>query len=192
MKSYTDRLLDLVERGKGNEEKYQRLCAEADERRESKKEPFVERAVEAIQKLIPEAEKHGVRLGVENREKLEEIPFDSDLQFLFKRLDHPSVIYWHDVGHAQIKENLGFIGHAMHLESLQDQLGGLHIHDVVPPGKDHRAPGTGSVDFAALKPFIKPDAVKVFELSPRLSADEVRQGVEHVRTLWTSEHVAGG
>ena len=35
----------------------------------------------------------------------------------FKEFSDPLVCYWHDCGHAQIKENLGFIQHAMHLES---------------------------------------------------------------------------
>jgi sugar phosphate isomerase/epimerase len=126
----------------------------------------------------------GVRLGVENREKLEELPFEGDLQFLFNQLDNDSVVYWHDTGHAQIKENLGFISHSMHLESMRERLGGLHIHDVVFPGRDHRPPGAGDVDFSALKPCVRPETVKVFELSPKLTIDELRTGVDHVRNLW--------
>jgi len=184
MRSYTDKLLSLVERGEQNGVKYQRLCMEADEKRGARKEAFFERSMQFLERLIPEAEQRGLTLGIENREALEEIPFESDFHFLFNQLDHPSVRYWHDFGHAQIKENLGFISHAMHLESLQDHLAGMHIHDVLFPGRDHSPPGTGTVDFATLKSYAKPDSIKVFELSPRLSDDEVRTGVEHVRSLW--------
>ena len=96
------------------------------------------------------AEKRGLKLGCENREAVEEIPFESDFQFLFRELKSPALVYWHDTGHAQIKENLGFIHHPMHLESLADRLYGFHVHDVQFPGRDHRAPGTGTVDFAAI------------------------------------------
>jgi len=184
MRDYTAKLMAMVERGRQNEEKYQRLCMEADEKRESKKAGFLERSLQFLEKLISEAEKRGLRLGIENREALEEIPFEPDLPALFEQFEGPTVVYWHDVGHAQIKENLGLISHVMHLESLQQRLGGMHIHDVEFPGRDHRPPGSGSVDFAALKPFVKPDTVKVFEFSPRLSGEEVRAGVEHVRSLW--------
>jgi sugar phosphate isomerase/epimerase len=184
MKVYTDKLLALAERGRQGDDKFQRLCADADEKRESRKEPFLDRSLEFLARLAPEAEKRGLKLGVENRERIEELPFDSDFQFLFRQLDRDNVSYWHDVGHAQIKENLGFIRHAMHLEALSDHLAGLHIHDVEFPGRDHRAPGGGSVDFTALARFVRPDAIKVFELSPRLDADEVRRGVEHVRSCW--------
>lgn len=184
MRDYTEKLLSMVKRGQQNEERYQRLCMEAEEKRESRKEGFLARSIQFVERLIPEAENRGLKLGIENREALEEIPFEPDFPFLFKTLDHPAVIYWHDVGHAQIKENLGFISHRMHLESLQRWLGGMHIHDVEFPGRDHRPPGAGTVDFAALKPFVTPDAIKVFELSPRLSTEEVRRGVDHVLSLW--------
>jgi len=184
MKDYTDKLLDLVARGEKESPKYERLCAELDEKRESKKEPFLERMKEVLKKLVPEAAGRGVKLGVENREALEELPFESDFQFLFRELASPNLFYWHDTGHAQIKENLGFIHHAMHLESLRDRLLGFHLHDVQFPGRDHCAPGTGVIDFAALKPMVKPEHVKVFELSPGLSADEVKRGVQHLKSVW--------
>ena len=184
MRDYTDKLMTMVERGRQNEEKYQRLCMEVDAKREAKKEGYVQRAMQFLEKLVPEAEKRGLRLGIENREALEEIPFESDFDTFFGKFDSPTVMYWHDFGHAQIKENLGFISHLMHLGSMQPRLGGMHIHDVVFPGQDHRPPGAGTVDFASLKQFVKADTIKVFEFSPRLSADEVRGGVEHVRQLW--------
>jgi sugar phosphate isomerase/epimerase len=59
----------------------------------------------------------------------------------------------------------------MHLESLRDRLYGFHVHDVQFPGRDHCAPGTGMIDFAALKPLVKPEHIKVFELSPGLTVE---------------------
>ena len=129
---------------------------------------------ETLRKILPEAESRGVKLGIENREALEEIPFESDFQFFFREFTSPAIVYWHDTGHAQIKENLGFIHHAMHLESLRDRLAGFHIHDVQFPGRDHCAPGSGTIDFAALKPMVKPEHIKVFEFSPALTVEEVK------------------
>jgi len=123
-------------------------------------------------------------LVIENREALEEIPFESDFGFFFKEFDDPLVCYWHDTGHAQIKENLGFIGHAMHLESMANRLAGFHIHDVQFPGRDHCPPGSGMIDFAALKPFVRPEHLKVFELNPGVPVEELRRGVAHVKSIW--------
>lgn len=184
MKDYTDRLLEMVARGEKESPKYERLCAEADEKREAKKEPYMERMKESLKKLFPEAEARGITLGAENREALEELPLESDFHFLFRELNSPRLRYWHDTGHAQIKENLGFTPHVMHLESLRSHLFGFHIHDVEFPGRDHRPPGTGTIDFASLKPFVKLEHVKVFEFSPSLTPEQVRSGVEHVKGIW--------
>jgi len=184
MKNYTDKLIEMVGRGERESEKYSRLCNEVDEKREAKKGPFLERVKEELKKLLPEAESRGLKLGAENRQALEELPFESDFQFLFRELGSDTVAYWHDTGHAQIKENLGFMPHVMHLESLQDRLFGMHIHDVQFPGRDHCAPGSGTIDFAALKQPAQKATVRVFEFSPSLTAEEVRRGTEFVRNVW--------
>lgn len=187
MKIYTDKLLGMLERGEKESPKYKKLCEELDEKREKRKEPFLERVKEELKKLLPEAEARGIKLGVENRQGLEELPLESDYHFLFRELSSPNLVYWHDTGHAQIKDNLGFIQHAMHLESMKERLAGFHIHDVQFPGRDHCAPGTGTVDFVALKAFLQPEHVKVFEFGPALSPEQARAGVEHVRAIWGAE-----
>ena len=187
MKNYTDKLLEMAGRGEKEGSKYAKLCAELDEKRQAKKEPFMERTTEALRKLLPEAEARDIKLGVENRQALEELPLESDYSLLFRELSSPNLVYWHDTGHAQIKENLGFIHHAMHLESMGDRLCGFHIHDVQFPGRDHCAPGSGTIDFAALKPMVQGRHIKVFEFSPSLSPAEVLAGVAHVKSLWGAD-----
>jgi sugar phosphate isomerase/epimerase len=184
MKDYTDKLLDLVARGGRETPKYTKLCAELDEKREAKKGPFVERVHELLKQLLPAAEAQGIRLGIENRQALEELPIESDFQFLFRELPSPNLVYWHDTGHGQIKENLGFIRHAMHVESLRDRLFGFHLHDVQFPGRDHCAPGSGVVEWTALKPLVRPEHLKVFEFSPSLTVEEVKSGVAHLKQIW--------
>ncbi|MEK7685902.1 MAG: sugar phosphate isomerase/epimerase [Verrucomicrobiota bacterium] len=184
MKDYTDKLIDLVERGEKESPKYEKLCQEAMNKREQKKEKYVEFAYEMLRRLAEEAARLGLKLGIENREGLEEIPLESDFTLFFKEFPDPTVCYWHDTGHAQIKHNLGFIDHAMHLESLADRLYGFHIHDVRFPAMDHCPPGSGTVDFAALKPFVKPEHIKVFELHPAVPVEELQQGVAYVKAIW--------
>lgn len=184
MKGYTDKLLEMLERGEKDSPKFRKLCDELSAKREKAKKEFWARTIEALKKLVPEAESRGVKMGVENRQSLEELPVESDFNSLFKEIPGPNLVYWHDTGHAQIKENLGFINHRAHLESQRDRLGGFHIHDVQFPGNDHCAPGSGTIDFAALKPFVKPEHIKVFEFSPSLSPEEAKRGIEHVKKVW--------
>jgi sugar phosphate isomerase/epimerase len=187
MKDYTDKLIDMVGEGQKDSPKYEKLCMEVMEKREAKKERFIELANEMLNRIKDEASTRGLKLGIENREALEEIPLETDFMFFFRDFPGETVRYWHDTGHAQIKHNLGFIDHRMHLESMSKHLHGFHIHDVQFPGRDHCAPGTGGIDFAALKPFVKPEHIKVFEMSPGLSAEEVSAGVAHLKSIWGEE-----
>jgi sugar phosphate isomerase/epimerase len=184
MRLFTDRLLGMVGAGEKEAPKYQRLCAACDEMREAKKEEAVERAYQMLRTLEPEAKSRGLLLGVENREALEEIPLESDFPFLFREFNSGAIRYWHDTGHAQIKQNLGFIDHLMHLESVADQLAGFHVHDVGFPGEDHEPPGKGTVDFAALKGLVKPEHIKVFELGPDTTTADLQAGVAHLKAIW--------
>ncbi len=184
MKDYTDRLLELVAAGKKETSKYESLCEEAMEKREKRKQEHMELAGEMLTRLADKAEEHGVRLGIENRQALEEVPFDSDFDLFMREFNRPSIGYWHDTGHAQIKENLGFVSHRLHLENLSPRLIGFHLHDVEFPGRDHRPPGSGTVNFGALRDLVKPEHVKVFELSPSLSPEAALGGVAHLKKLW--------
>jgi len=187
MKDYMDALEDLVKAGKKDTPKYQKLFDEVVEKREQKKERYVEAAYEMLSRLIPEAESRGIKLGIENREAVDEIPLDSDYPMFFKQFTSPTVVYWHDTGHAQIKENLGFVDHLFHLHALADRLYGFHVHDVQFPGRDHCSPGSGMIDFKALRSVVKPEHLKVFEFNPHLTVDQVKQGVAHIYALWGTE-----
>jgi sugar phosphate isomerase/epimerase len=184
MRDYTDKLVDMVGEGLKESPKYEKLCLEVMEKRESKKERYVALANEMLKRAEEEARRRGIMLGIENREALEEIPLETDFNFFFREFPGGTVRYWHDTGHAQIKQNLGFIDHFIHLENMAEHLAGFHIHDVQFPGRDHCPPGTGDIDFAALKPLVKPEHIKVFEMSPGLAPDEVRQGVAHLKGIW--------
>ena len=187
MREYTDKLIEMVGAGQKETPKYEKVCMEVIEKRESKKDRYVDLANEMLKRVAEEAARRGLMLGVENREALEEIPLETDFMFFFRDFPGGTVRYWHDTGHAQIKHNLGFIDHVLHLESMAEQLAGFHIHDVQFPGRDHCAPGTGMIDFASLKPVVRPEHIRVFEMSPGLSADEVKAGVTHLKSIWGEE-----
>jgi sugar phosphate isomerase/epimerase len=187
MKDYTERLIGLAEEGRRDTPKFQRLCMEAIEKRTQKREKNLQFATEMLRRLADQAALHGIRLGVENRESLEEIPLEDEFAFMLDAVDSPAVGYWHDTGHAQIKENLGCINHLMHFETMAQRLLGLHVHDVEFPARDHRPPGEGSIDFAAMKPWIQPQHWKVLELHPGANAENVASGFAHMKSIWGSE-----
>jgi sugar phosphate isomerase/epimerase len=187
LKDYTGKLKELVERGERGSPKFQKLVAEAQAAREAKKKKFFDHARDTLRELYGEAKFRGLKLGIEIREAVEELPVESDFGALLKEFPAPVVYYWHDTGHAQIKQDMGFIDHAMFLAERADRLAGFHIHDVKFPARDHFPPGGGDIDFASLKPFVKPEHIKVFELSPKVPLDSVQRGVAHLKRIWGEE-----
>lgn len=184
MKDYTGKLEGLLQNPDRDSKKFQKLQEEALMAREGKKEKFFNRVKEMLRQLLPEAERRGVTLGCENRQALEELPLDGDFEQFFSEFHSRSIAYWHDTGHAQIKETLGVIEHTRFLQTLAPRLAGFHVHDVLFPARDHAAPGTGTIDFAALKPFVKPGHIKVFELNPSTPKEAVQSGVTHLKKIW--------
>jgi sugar phosphate isomerase/epimerase len=187
MPSHTSKLTDLLEKNMRDSDEYASLCASVLEKRQLRRDIALQRAAEMLTRLADKAEEHGIRLGIENRERLEEIPLEEDFAMFLDEFNRPGVAYWHDTGHAQIKENLGFLNHMLYLETMAPRLAGFHVHDVVAPAQDHSEPGTGTVDFVALKQFLKPGQIRVFELSPALKPEEVRRGTDYVFKVWGKE-----
>ncbi len=189
MRDYQDKLEAMVAEGKKETSKYQKLVEEMETKRGKRLDEAVELALDLIHELAEEASRRGVLLGIENREAVEEIPIDHEIEAFLDELPE-NVRYWHDCGHAQIKQNLGFIDHRMHFEGLAPRLAGLHVHDVVvgPEGQqDHVPPGMGTIDYAGLKPWVRPDHIKVIEMAPGVPADDIRKGYEHIRSIWGPE-----
>ena len=143
-------------------------------------------AYELLGRLVAEAEPRGLKLGIENREALEEIPFESDFPFFFKEFTSPAVVYWHDTGHAQIKENLGIVSHEALLERFRGRTAGMHLQDVAPPAFDHQPPGAGTFDFGRLSRFVTDEMVLAWEIHPgcpaRQIVDSVKRAHEQLRT----------
>jgi sugar phosphate isomerase/epimerase len=187
MKDYTDDLIEMVGKNEKGSPKFEKICNECIEKREKKKEKYVEAAHEMLRQIAQQAQRLGLKLGIENREALEEIPFETDFTLFFQEFQTDTIRYWHDCGHAQIKHNLGFIDHAMHLETMFEWLHGFHIHDVQFPGRDHCPPGSGMIDFAALKPMVRPEHIKVLELNPGVQPQDVLTGWSHIKSLWGDE-----
>ncbi len=186
LKDYTGKLKELLERGEKGSPKFLKVVAEAQAAREAKKKKYYDHSRDMLRELIGEAKFRKIKLGIEIREAVEELPLESDFESLLKEFPEP-VYYWHDTGHAQIKADLGFINHAEFLAARASRLAGFHLHDVKFPARDHFPTGGGSIDFAALQPYVKPEHIKVFELSPKVPLESVQRGIAHLKRIWGEE-----
>jgi sugar phosphate isomerase/epimerase len=150
-----------------------------------RKAGYLKRLRESFALIAEQARQAGVRIGVENREGVTELPLDSEMETLLESLEEHDVFdYWHDAGHAQLKEGMGLLDHATFLESLRPRLGGFHLHDVSAEGRDHQVPGSGRIDWRMIAGNIRETDTVVMEMSPRLRSEEIRAGRDFlVRTL---------
>lgn len=144
---------------------------------------FLERTASAVAELAAYAGTKGIRLGIENREDFEVVPGEREIPDFLKRFDPAHAGYWHDFGHAQIKDHLHLIDHRQWLEKAAPLAIGSHVHDVHSPFRDHRAPFTGVIDFATLVPLFPKDCQFVFELSPSIPVEEVHAAKARWREL---------
>lgn len=177
-------LRELASSGRLWSREFCRRKLEAVKRREASAETVRTRVVECVAELADYAGKKGVRLGIENREDYEAFPSEREFEAFLGQLDSAHVGYWHDFGHAQIKNQLGLLDHARWLARFAPKAIGSHVHDVVWPCRDHRAPFTGEIDFARLVPLFPTDCQFVFELSPRVKTEEVAAAAARWREMF--------
>jgi sugar phosphate isomerase/epimerase len=178
MRPVTDRLINLAKTGAHLSRKYVRLKIEAVQKREKIAPAYLQRVKGCLRRIIEHAGSKNVRLALESRRGYEEIPTERELPALLDELNSGHIGYWHDFGHSQIKENLGFIDHAEWLRSIGPRAFGCHVQDCVWPAKDHETPFTGDVNFEKLVPLLPPNCLFVWEMSPNKPTDAIRQSVQ--------------
>jgi sugar phosphate isomerase/epimerase len=178
MPPITDRLINMAKTGAYLSRKYVRLKIEAVQKRERIAPAYLQRVKDCLRRIIEHAGSKNVRLALEGRRGYEEIPTERELPALLDELKSPQLGYWHDFGHSQIKENLGFIDHAEWLRSIGPRAFGCHVQDCVWPAKDHETPFAGDVNFEKLVPLLPTNCLFVWEMSPNKPADAIRQSVQ--------------
>jgi len=78
--------------------------------------PYWEQTKKSVNEILDYATQKGVKLGFENREKFEELPLDAEYaDFLAGLPAGAPAGYWHDTGHADIKQSMGLLDHKEHL-----------------------------------------------------------------------------
>lgn len=169
------------------DERYQAVLRKACAKLRGRMGPFWKQVQKSLGEISVYAQERGVALGCENREKFEELPLDDDFPSLFEALTANGAStpagYWHDTGHADIKQGLGLIDQRAHLERNAGRLLGFHLHDVSAAGKDHQPIGSGRIDFEMISRFWRPEHLLTLELSPRVSTEDVAASKAAVEAL---------
>jgi sugar phosphate isomerase/epimerase len=178
MPPITDRLIAMAKTRRYLSREYVRMKISAVQEREKIAPECLERVKNCLHRVIEYAGSKGVRLGIESRRAYEEIPTERELAKLLDEMNSPHLGYWHDFGHSQIKENLGFIDHAEWLRAVGPRAFGCHVQDCIWPARDGQPPFTGSVDFEKLVPLFPTNCLFVWEMNANKTADAIRQSVQ--------------
>ena len=139
---------------------------------------------DSLNRVLDYAKEKSVFLAFENRENFDELPLDDGFDALFASMPEGAPVgYWHDCGHADLKEKMGLLDHRDHLAKQAHRLIGFHIHDVSLEGRDHQELGSGRIDYGMISAFWRPDHRFVLELSPRLKTEQILSSKQRLERL---------
>ena len=178
MSPITDRLIAMAKAGRYLSRDYVRIKISAVQEREKIALGCVERVKSCLLRVIDYAASKNVRIGLEARRDYEEIPTERELAHLLEEMNSPYLGYWHDFGHSQVKENLGFIDHAEWLRAIGSRAFGCHVQDCIWPARQGQLPFTGAVDFEKLVPLLPTNCLFVWKMNPNTTADAIRQSIQ--------------
>lgn len=185
----TERLILLYERGQRFQTRYEKYKLNLMARRDRKVGPYLEKLRDSLSRLLPVLDECGVVLALENLPTWEAIPTELELEQLINEMGTDRIRYWHDIGHAQVRENLGFISHMRWLERLSPFVAGMHIHDVIAPAYDHLPPPQGEIPFEQFKNIAIRIPRLIMEPAPTASAEAVVKARDYLLQLYSP---AGG
>jgi sugar phosphate isomerase/epimerase len=172
-------LRNLYKTGDTGFEPYQGLKAEICQTRANLATTRFEAVTESLHELIDFAKPLNVRLGLENRYHIMDIPDLDEMGELLSQAGPAELGFIYDVGHAEALERLGFFPHDEWLKRYETRMIGCHLHDVRGL-KDHLAPGLGEIDFKWIAKFIPHEATRTMELQPGNTIAQVKNGINQL------------
>ncbi|MFC1631150.1 sugar phosphate isomerase/epimerase family protein [Candidatus Omnitrophota bacterium] len=168
----------------GEQNKFRQLKSKMRLERAAKAKEHFSQALRSLDQLCGYAQKQKIKLGVENRYYFSEIPSLEEMETILNKFPGPPLYYWHDVGHAQVYDNLGFVGHRTILKKFSRRMIGIHLHDINGI-TDHLAPLQGKFDFSVLNSHLSNAVFKVLEPHYPATAAEITRGRIYLEKLFS-------
>ncbi len=184
--SRTVELIALHERGLKNSAVFSQLREEIIDQRRRYAKPYFENALKSLEKLNAHARDKKILLGIETRFYYREIPSLEETGIILETFRNSQLRYWHDTGHAQLMENLGFCGPDEYISRYGASMAGVHAHNIIGC-YDHQAPVRGEFDFNRITPYIGSGTIAIIEAHQPASSRELRESREYLERLWNGK-----
>ena len=184
MKMLSPHLVELTAAGRQYDEAYEKARMQLILAREKAVVAQLPHLYAGIERLLPVLEETRRTLAFEILPTWEAIPTEVEMERLLIHFNSPRLRCWLDMGHGQIRENLGLISHARWAKRLRPWLAGMHIHDVCHPATDHLMPPAGTTKFELFKEVAQDDIIRVLEPSPSVAAEDIVKGLGIIQAAW--------
>jgi sugar phosphate isomerase/epimerase len=191
MPSITRKLVALAEEGRINDRKYDKLKMKLLTKRDRKAVRHREHLYASLEAILPSLDSLGITIALEILPSWEAMPSESEMFDIANHFNSPRIRFWYDTGHGKIRDNLGIVASMRWLDRLQNQLAGMHLHDVVFPAQDHVMPPHGDMDFSLLQQYSRPGMPLVLEPAAGTPVEDVAGALEYFEEAF-SDNVPEG
>ena len=178
--SLQDRLYRLHDGGYAQTQEYDQVKEKLIYQRISQAAPYLDAARRSLPELGEYSRQKGIILGLETRFHFNEIPNMDEMAELLSEVPESLVGYWHDVGHAEVQQQLGFSLHEEWLSRFKNRMVGIHLHDIHGIS-DHHAPGKGNMNWEMVAKYLPAGIVRVCEIGEWNDEEQIQGVVKFLR-----------
>lgn len=124
----------------------------------------------------------GLRVSIATPESPAGLPSLDGMLAVLEELTDSGVGYWHDLGAAHLREQLGFEAAAAWLDRLGSRIHGVTLQDAAA-GQDRLLPGDGECDFQLVSEYLPREALRVISVAPSYPSEAVLDARAFLRGL---------